>query len=229
MSEIVNCEYSKTIMDEPTCNAFNVNRYGEIICSEENCIILKLKEQLQAKEQECKELEEKLIKISANRNDTLSIVEDMAIFLGLDKKDHFNIYQCYYKLRELIENRNKEIYDLKKKKDECEKFYLTKYANKDSYCLELEHECEKLKSILQASDIAKSVISSAEINFPIIEKLNNALDEIKQTINNFPSKGIQDIPQTQIECTQHFLSVSETKLQKILDIIQKVKDVNNDN
>ena len=53
MSKIVNCEYSKTIMEEPTCNAFDVNRYGEIICSEENCIILKLKEQLQAKEQEC--------------------------------------------------------------------------------------------------------------------------------------------------------------------------------
>nr|DAQ08488.1 MAG TPA: hypothetical protein [Caudoviricetes sp.] len=58
MSEIVNCEYSKTIMKEPVCNAFDVNRYGEIICSEENCIILKLKEQLQAKEQECEELKE---------------------------------------------------------------------------------------------------------------------------------------------------------------------------
>lgn len=56
MSEIVNCEYSKTIMEEPVCNAFDVNRYGEIICSEENCIILKLKEQLQTKEQECEEL-----------------------------------------------------------------------------------------------------------------------------------------------------------------------------
>lgn len=56
MSEIVNCEYSKTIMEEPVCNAFDVNRYGEIICSEENCIILKLKEQLQAKEQECEQL-----------------------------------------------------------------------------------------------------------------------------------------------------------------------------
>lgn len=56
MSEIVNCEYSKTIMKEPVCNAFDVNRYGEIICSEENCIILKLKEQLQAKEQECEAL-----------------------------------------------------------------------------------------------------------------------------------------------------------------------------
>lgn len=59
MSEIVNCEYSKTIMDEPACNAFDVNRYGEIICSEESCIILKLKEQLQAKEQECEKLKKR--------------------------------------------------------------------------------------------------------------------------------------------------------------------------
>lgn len=56
------------------------------------------------------------------------------------------------------------------------------------------------------------------------EKYKQALDDIEQTISNFPSKGIQDIPQTQIECTQYFLSVSETKLQKILDIIHKAKD-----
>ena len=55
-------------------------------------------------------------------------------------------------------------------------------------------------------------------------KYKQALDEIEQTISNFPSKGIQDIPQTQIECTLHFLSVSEAKLQKILDIIRKTKD-----
>lgn len=37
---------------------------------------------------------------------------------------------------------------LKRKTQECEeneKFYLTKYANKDSYCLELEHELNKYK------------------------------------------------------------------------------------
>ena len=55
------------------------------------------------------------------------------------------------------------------------------------------------------------------------EEYKQALDEIEQAISNFPSKGIQDIPQTQIECTQYFLSVSETKLQKILDIINKAK------
>ena len=55
------------------------------------------------------------------------------------------------------------------------------------------------------------------------EEYKQALDEIEQAISNFPSKGIQDIPQTQIECTQYFLSVSETKLQKILGIINKAK------
>lgn len=164
--------------------------------------------QLKRKEQECKELEEKLIKIYANRNDTLSIVEDMAIFLGLDKKDHFNIYQCYYKLRELIENKNKEIYDLKKKKDEDEKFYLTKYVNKDSYCLKLEHECEKLKSILQASDIAKAVISSAIIHFPMIKKLSTALNEIEQICNIKKVSSQYALPSV---------------FQQILDIINKAK------
>lgn len=57
-----------------------------------------------------------------------------------------------------------------------------------------------------------------------IIKYKQALDEIEQTINNFPSKGIQDIPQTQIECTEYSLSVSESKLQKILNIINKTKE-----
>lgn len=78
MNEI-NCEYSKTIMEEPVCNAFDVNRYGEIICSEENCIILKLKEQLQIKEQECKELKsenftfEELVKTLDNKIEKLKL------------------------------------------------------------------------------------------------------------------------------------------------------------
>lgn len=130
MSEIVNCEYSKTIMDEPTCNAFDVNRYGEIICSEENCIILKLKEQLQAKEK----------------------------------------------------------------------------------------ECEELKAALQASDIAKTVISSADINFPIIEKLSNALDEIERIANSWYYNAWF--------CLNCRINMGK-KLKKILDIIHKTKDRKN--
>lgn len=50
-----------------------------------------------------------------------------------------------------------------------------------------------------------------------------ALEEIEQTINNFPSIGIQDVPQTRIEYTEYLLSVSKTKLRKVLDIIDEVK------
>ena len=126
MSEIVNCQYSKTIMDEPTCNAFDVNRYSEIICSEENCIILKLKEQLQAKEQ----------------------------------------------------------------------------------------ECEQLKAALQASDITKTVISSADINFPIIEKLSNALDEIDSIADgNLCDEDCDECPDN---CMCNW--------KEIKDIIHKAKD-----
>lgn len=60
----------------------------------------------------------------------------------------------------------------------------------------------------------------------LADKYELALEEIEQTINNFPSKGIQDVPQTQIEYTQYLLSVSETKLKKILGIIDEVKGNN---
>ena len=56
-----------------------------------------------------------------------------------------------------------------------------------------------------------------------IIKYKQALDEIEHAISNFPSEGVQEMSQTQIECSQYFLSVSETKLQKILDIINKAK------
>lgn len=56
------------------------------------------------------------------------------------------------------------------------------------------------------------------------DNYKQALDEIVQAINNFPFKEIQDIPQTQTECTSYFLSVSEAKLQKILNIINEAKE-----
>ena len=137
-------------------------------------------EQLKCKEQQCEEWQEKLIKISGKYEDTLSIVEDMAIFLDLDKKDHFNICQCFYALKELKEQLQAK-----------------------------EQECEELKAILQASDIAKTVISSAEINFPIIEKLSNALDEIEK------------ICQIKEENSQFVLP---SVWQQILDIIHETKE-----
>lgn len=51
-----------------------------------------------------------------------------------------------------------------------------------------------------------------------------ALDEIEQTINNFPAEGVREIPQTQMEYTQYFLSINEAKLQKTLNIINKARE-----
>lgn len=88
-----------------------------------------------------------------------------------------------------------------------------------------EEECEELKQWKKgAENLFKAQIDDAD---KIVNRYKQALDEIEQTISNFPSEGIRDIPQTQIECTQYFLSVSEAKLQKILDIINKTKEGNN--
>lgn len=72
-------------------------------------IAFDLYKQLKRKERECEELKEKLIRISGEYKDTLSVVEDMAIFLGLERIDHFNIYQCYYKLKEMLNEYRQEL------------------------------------------------------------------------------------------------------------------------
>lgn len=206
MSEIVNCQYSKTIMDEPTCNAFDVNRYGEIICSEESCIILKLKEQLQAKEQECEKLKKK-----------------------------YNCSPCGCRGRGDYENLQRHyenaINTTDTFKQECQYFktqleyFKDMLVNSEDKLRVKEQECEEYKKkFLRFFNIDNQECWDIAFLNDEKAKYKQALDEIEQTISNFPSKGIQAIPQTQIECTQYFLSVSETKLQKILDIIHKAKD-----
>lgn len=71
-----------------------------------------------------------------------------------------------------------------------------------------EQECEKLKLTLQASDIAKAVISSAKVNCPIIEKLSNALDEIEEFCIVYSSNN----------------DAYETVYKHIQDIIHKAKE-----
>ncbi len=51
-----------------------------------------------------------------------------------------------------------------------------------------------------------------------------ALDEIEKTIIDYPSKGIQEVQQSQIEYIQHLLDVNDTKLRKILGIINNAKE-----
>lgn len=107
--------------------------------------------QLKRKERECEELKEKLIRISGEYKDTLSIVEDMAIFLGLDRIDHFNIYQCYYKLKEMLNEYRQELKPFK-----------------DNYFKNLD-----TKTI---AELAKKSIRLTTEN----RKFEDALDEIKE-------------------------------------------------
>ncbi len=77
-------------------------------------------------------------------------------------------YKCYSKvhtknvqLKKQLQAKEQECEELKKKKEENEKFYLTKYTNKDSYCLELEHERNIYK---QALDEIEKTINEDDFN-----------------------------------------------------------------
>ncbi len=63
--QIIDCEYLK-IDEMRTCKALNISFYSDIICNEGDCIILKLKQQLKAKEQECEDLK---IQIKTHNDD----------------------------------------------------------------------------------------------------------------------------------------------------------------
>nr|DAU06645.1 MAG TPA: hypothetical protein [Caudoviricetes sp.] len=119
--------------------------------------------QLKRKERECEELKEKLIRISGEYKDTLSIVEDMAIFLGLERIDHFNIYQCYYKLKEMLNEYRQEL----------EPF-------KDNYFKNLD-----TKTI---AELAKKSIRLTTEN----GKFEDALDEIEENIKAMNNECFYD-------------------------------------
>lgn len=194
MSEKVNCEYSKTIMEEPVCNAFDVNRYGEIICSKDNCIILKLKEQLQAKEKECERLRKQYNYCACGSCRGREDYRNMA-------RHYENAITVAHTLRQ----------DCQYFKTQLEYFKDLLVESENELRIK-EHECEQLKLALQASDIAKAIISSAEINFPIVKKLSTALDEIKKL-----AKEIADTKEW-VNCTYN-----SVRAEQILDIINKAK------
>lgn len=77
---------------------------------------------------------------------------------------------------------NEEILRLKKKKEENEKFYLTKYANKDSYCLELEHERNQYKQALDEIEEFCIVYSNNHDAYETVYK--HILDIIKKVKEN---------------------------------------------
>ena len=80
--QILDCEYLIKINEMRTCKALNVSFCGDTICNKGDCIILKLKKQLKAKEQKL----EKIKNISEKHNcdldngyvflDIIKIIED---------------------------------------------------------------------------------------------------------------------------------------------------------
>ncbi len=101
--DVSECDFLwKEKLPKKVCNNGNLDCNCN---SNPNCYF----KQRKRKERECEELKEKLIRISGEYKDTLSIVEDMAIFLGLERIDHFNIYQCYYKLKEMLNEYRQEL------------------------------------------------------------------------------------------------------------------------
>ena len=108
--QIIDCEYLK-IDEMRTCKAFDVNFYGDIICNEEDCIILNLKQQLKTKEQECEELKKVTITLAEGLNFRQQLVEKLK--------------QTLAKIKEIAEKRNYLDYnecldDILQKISECE-------------------------------------------------------------------------------------------------------------
>ncbi len=92
---------------------------------------------LKTKEQECLTLTNKINRLEEEKNTLELLLEG--------KNSQYNAA-------------TQECEELKKKKEENEKFYLTKYANKDSYCLKLEHERNIYK---QALDEIETLLQDA--------------------------------------------------------------------
>lgn len=127
-------------------------------CTENpNCIY----KQLQRKEQECEELKQK--------NKSISDIAD-----GLQKRNHH--------LTEENERLQAENEELKKKKEENDTFYLKKYANKDSECLELQNKCSSYQQALEAIRNELVCIRNDSITHHLIktkcEALRNYINEV---------------------------------------------------
>lgn len=99
-----------------------------------------------------------------------------------------NEWDCYFKQ---LARRIQENEELRKKREENTTFYLTKYANKDSECLELQHKISVLtQTLLGIKDIAEENIRIADL-----EGLNGVYRRglAKQILQIIKScKGVED-------------------------------------
>lgn len=121
--------------------------------------IIKQNKQLARKTQEC----EKLREANDEKNEFLKK-------LGISATGEFHRIKYY------TDKLHQECEKLKKKKEEKETFYLTKYANRDSDCLELEHKLKQAEQKLERiSEFIKTFDEEDEVRIIILK----IIDEVE--------------------------------------------------
>lgn len=177
--DVSECDFLwKEKLPKKVCNNGNLDCNCN---SNPNCYF----KQRKRKERECEELKEKLIRISGEYKDTLSIVEDMAIFLGLERIDHFNIYQCYYKLKEMLNEYRQE---LKLFKDDYFKNLDTKtIAELAKKSMRLTTENRKLEDALDEieniADDYNRVEKTSQYYRDGFDEIQNVTNKVKGGVN----------------------------------------------
>ena len=183
------------------CNG-KCERYGEFveadydnysvkcICEEENVLgtyDICDYQQLSRKEQECEELKEELHQNFKEKDGLHLIIDRLLEASGYDTntasaEDFEDVYENMRYEKQQLDQLKAENEELKKKKEENTTFYLKKYANKDSECLELEHKLkqaeEKLKRIREfATALCYTVMSDGVV---ILQKdILKIIDEVE--------------------------------------------------
>ena len=215
--------------DRGYCETYDCKYYENLKeCQKQNCWYryyskehiknIQIKKQLQAKEQECEKLKTQILSLQ-----TMEIEENKKLKQKITElnQEGQNFINTQYHLKN----------ELKKHKKAVHKYKVVLQGRIDRLHLSRRELLRELNSIPKKIACTSGVLKVPLDKFnSAIQVINNedrykkAIDEIVQTIINFPIKEIQDIPQTQTECISHFLSVCELKLRKILDIIHKAKN-----
>ena len=85
--------------------------------------------------------------------------DDNGMVFGIQEiGDTRDLIKAIKEQNEYIKTKEQECEYYKQKKEECTTFYLTKYANKDSECEELQHKVNVLsEALIRVNEIAQGV------------------------------------------------------------------------
>lgn len=155
--DVSGCEFAEESATTPKCQ---INGY--IHCDGYNCRYKQLQRKIKQNDELTKIIQERNEEI---KNLNYTLYEDRELTTDLVKanlkisKLERTLSSVTNKFKYDWQNKTAECEELKKKKEENETFYLRKYANKDSECLELQH---KLRIATEALDI----IANQNFNTP---------------------------------------------------------------